>query len=1206
MKHFRHLLVIVAAFVMAVVSCEKAPEEVRVESVSLSQPTAEMLIGESVQLSATVLPSNATDKTVIWASSKQSVATVTESGRVTAIAEGVSTITVSAGGKSATCLVTVHKPYVAVSSVTLNKSELTLVESESETLVATVSPDNASDKTVSWASSNTSIATVSNGAVTAIAPGTATITATAGEKSATCTVTVTKVSSSPEAIDLGLSVKWASYNVGATKPEEYGDHFAWGETSPKNDYTWKTYKWCNGNLTTLTKYNTQSGHGTVDNKTQLEMSDDAAHANWGEKWRMPTKAEFDELKSNCTYTWTTLNGVKGCLVTSKKNGNSIFLPSAGLWDGTSVDLVGSYGYCWSSSLYMDPPSYAWLVSSNDVGLNTHYYPRIYGLPVRPVYGDLISVTSVSLSETTLTLEVGKTATLTATVKPDNATDKTVSWVSSNTEIAKVLNGTVTAIAPGAATITATAGNKSATCTVTVTKASSSPEAIDLGLSVKWASFNVGATTPEEYGDYFAWGETSPKKDYSWSTYKWSNGSEYTLTKYNTSSSYGTVDNKTQLEMSDDAARANWGGKWRMPTKAEFDELKSNCTYTWTTLNGVKGCLVTSKKNGNSIFLPSAGLWDGTSVDLVGSYGYCWSSSLYMDPPSYAWLVSSNDVGLNTHYYPRIYGLPVRPVYGDLISVTSVSLSETTLTLEVGKTATLTATVKPDNATDKKVTWTSSNTSVATVSSGGLVKAIATGTATITAKAGDKSATCTVTVTQASSSPEAIDLGLSVKWASFNVGAPDPAGFGDHFAWGETSPKKDYSWSTYKWCNGSENTLTKYNNSSSYGTVDDKIQLELSDDAARANWGGNWRMPTKLEIEELLNNCTWTKTNRHSAEGHNVDGYLVTSKKNGNSIYISSTFWSSSLYTNTDYPSKAWFMRFKSGNRSVGNQSRCDGLCVRPVYDDFAVTSVSLSESSLYLLEGQSVTLTATVYSTDAKNIPVMWTTSDKNVATVSSDGLVSAKSVGTATIMASAGGKYATCYVKVSYAVDLGLPSGIRWADCNVGASEPEEYGNYFAWGETSPKKDYGWYSYKWCNMTYTTLTKYNNSSSYGTVDNKTQLEMSDDAARANWGGKWRMPTKAEFEELHVHCKWTWTTRNGVNGYLVTSKKNENSIFLPAAGYTVDDDESDVGIYGYYWSSSLDTGGPSNAWRMRFKSSNRSVGNQSRCVGLSVRPVYDE
>ena len=186
--------------------------------------------------------------------------------------------------------------------------------------------------------------------------------------------------------------------------------------------------------------------------------------------------------------------------------------------------------------------------------------------------------------------------------------------------------------------------------------------------------------------------------------------------------------------------------------------------------------------------------------------------------------------------------------------------------------------------------------------------------------------------------------------------------------------------------------------------------------------------------------------------------------------------------------------------------------------------------------------------------------------------------------------------------VDLGL--SVKWATCNVGATKPEEYGDYFAWGETEPKSTYNWSTYKWCNGSYDTQTKYCTNSNYGTVDNKTVLDLSDDAARANWGGSWRMPTKAEQDELRNNCTWTWTTQNGVNGYKVTSDKNGKSIFLPAAGYR----DTSGGLYfagsgGYYWSSSLDAGYPDDAWSVYFDSSNVYRGSSNRYYGHSVRPV---
>ena len=188
--------------------------------------------------------------------------------------------------------------------------------------------------------------------------------------------------------------------------------------------------------------------------------------------------------------------------------------------------------------------------------------------------------------------------------------------------------------------------------------------------------------------------------------------------------------------------------------------------------------------------------------------------------------------------------------------------------------------------------------------------------------------------------------------------------------------------------------------------------------------------------------------------------------------------------------------------------------------------------------------------------------------------------------------------------VDLGLPSGLKWATCNVGANSPEEYGDYFAWGETQPKDYYDWCTYKYCNGSYRTMTKYCVVSYCGTVDNKTTLEFTDDAARVNWGGKWRMPTKAEQDELKSNCTWTWTTQNGVKGYKVTSKINGNSIFLPAASSRRYDDLI-AGSGGNYWSSSLSTDYSDLAYFVYFNSGGVGLSGSGRYEGHSVRAVCE-
>ena len=188
--------------------------------------------------------------------------------------------------------------------------------------------------------------------------------------------------------------------------------------------------------------------------------------------------------------------------------------------------------------------------------------------------------------------------------------------------------------------------------------------------------------------------------------------------------------------------------------------------------------------------------------------------------------------------------------------------------------------------------------------------------------------------------------------------------------------------------------------------------------------------------------------------------------------------------------------------------------------------------------------------------------------------------------------------------VDLGLPSGLKWATCNVGASKPEDYGGYYAWGETEEKDNYDWSTYKWCKGSDDTMTKYCTSSSYGTVDNKTVLDREDDVAHVKWGGTWRMPTLDEQEELLNNCTWTWTTQNGVTGYKVTGP-NGNSIFLPATGYSLGTGVDYRGSRGIYRSSSLYSNSSCYAYYLYFGSRSNGWNYDGRCFGLSVRPVCD-
>ena len=183
--------------------------------------------------------------------------------------------------------------------------------------------------------------------------------------------------------------------------------------------------------------------------------------------------------------------------------------------------------------------------------------------------------------------------------------------------------------------------------------------------------------------------------------------------------------------------------------------------------------------------------------------------------------------------------------------------------------------------------------------------------------------------------------------------------------------------------------------------------------------------------------------------------------------------------------------------------------------------------------------------------------------------------------------------------VDLGL--SVKWATKNVGASSPSDYGDYFAWGETETKSSYDW------DNCFDCLDSTGDSWGTYKIGGKTSISPTSghDAARENWGSTWRMPTNAEFEELLKKCTWTWTSQGGHYGYLVTSKTNGNSIFLPAAGDRCDRDSDGVGKDGAYWSSTLSSSLSSHARHLYFSSSSHRMNYYFRCNGLSVRPVTE-
>ena len=686
--------------------------------------------------------------------------------------------------------------------------------------------------------------------------------------------------------------------------------------------------------------------------------------------------------------------------------------------------------------------------------------------------------------------------------------------------------------------------------------------VDLGLpsGLLWATCNVGSTTPEGYGDYFAWGETTTKETYTADNYTYS-------------------DNPTTLPPSADAATVNWGAGWRMPTQTEMNELLSNCTYEWTTQNGVNGCLFTGP-NGNSIFLPAAGYHYGSDLNNVGSYARYWSCLPDASITSFAWGLYFSSGTCGVHSYGRFFGFSVRPV---------IPPATVTVTFDANGG---TGTMAPQTFTTGVAQALTANSFTRTdyVFSGWNTSADGSGTSYSDGQSISISANMTLYAqwNGTVNGHEYVDLGLPSGrlWATCNVGATSPEGYGDFFAWGETSTKTTYNWSTYQYCNGSGTTLTKYCNNTVYGNngyTDNLTTLEASDDAATANWGSGWRMPTYDELNELKSNCTVTWTTRNG-----VNGRLFTGP-NGNSIFLPAAghrydsssdgttyygrYWSSSLYT--ENAGRASYLYFSLYSYDTGDRERYYGMPVRPVVLPATVTVTFNANGGTGTMAPQTFTtgvaqaLTVNSF-TRTDYFFSGWNTSADGSGTSYSNGQ---------SISISANMTLYAQWTPADY-VDLGLPSGLLWATCNVGSTTPEGYGDYFAWGETTTKE-----TYSEDNYTYS--------------DNPTTLPPSADAATANWGTGWRMPTKEEMNELENNCTVTWTTRNGVNGRLFTGP-NGNSIFLPAAGYRWNSSLYDNGSYGYYWSSSLYTGNPR---ALHFSSDNCYVAGYDRSYGFSVRPV---
>lgn len=1006
-----------------------------------------------------------------------------------------------------------------------------------------------------------------------------------------------------EAIDLGLpsGTLWASWNIGASKPEEYGSYFAWGETEEKDYYSWETYSY--GNDWDDCVFIGDDIAGTVY---------DVAHVKWGGSWRMPSVDQIKELYENCSLKWTSQNGVLGLLVTGP-NGMTIFLPPASLrYNDRISDVDGLYGYYWSSTCYWDGGnaidfqfyagySYTWSSSS-----------RHLGLPVRAVCFNE-SLPGISISKNSVELFVGNSTSIEITSGSDS-----YELTNSNTNAvdAKIVGTTITlkALSMGCAVITVKTASSERKASINVTVSSPSgdcpdvhhPHLVDLGLpsGTKWACCNVGANNPEEYGGYYAWGETEEKESYNWKTYIHCDGSEETC--------HDIGEDIAGTEY--DVAHAKWGGTWRMPTNDQIKELMNKCKTVRSVLNGVYGLLVIGP-NGASIFMPIPGnLWYGNLRD-ENIQGYYWSSTIHPDHMEWAWCLQPYyDWGqfLWGGYY-RANGLSVRPV-SNTISIPDITLSKYTISLTKGSGAAIDITSGSGN-----YEVSNSNTSVVEATLDGTtitLKGLSGGSAVVTVKDISSGQTATINVNVTSYNypePEAIDLGLpsGTKWASWNVGADEPGEYGRYFRWGEIEP---FNWGVdYK-----------------YYDIETKEYIYIGDDisgtdydVAHVQWGGGWRMPTDDQIQELLDYCSskYDVVFTTQQTGLGMKTIVVSGLRfvgmNGNSIFLpfageyDSTrgivyedslgeYWSSTL---SDLPNSAFFLRIHWQYRDYPPRfyfaSRSDPCSIRAVY----CNGLTLSQKNVRLETGET---TAVKIYLGSGNYEL--SCSDMSIVEYALHGTtitLTAKAIGDAEVlvMDKSSGSSETINVSVysrgcpiAEAIDLGLPSGTKWASWNVGATKPEECGGYYAWGETGTKEYYVWSTYTHCDGAF--------SNCFYIGDDIAGTEY--DVAHVKWGGTWRMPSVDQIQELINNCTRKGKQQNGVNGILITGP-NGNSIFMPTAGSRWKDDLSEEDSSGYYWSSSLRPHSDYENYAchlyLHYSSSNMNSNYSFRAKGLSVRPV---
>lgn len=1070
--------------------------------ITLSRSSATIKAGNTLALTATVSPTTATDKTVKWSSSNTAAATVSSSGVVTGVAGGTATITATAsGGQKATCVVSVTQ---SADAVTLNTSSVTLYVTQQYTLKASLIPSTATDSNFAWSSSNKAVAVVSNsGVITAVGKGSATITVTVGSVRTTCAVTVVdKINVTGVSVNGGISIaKGESYALSAT-------------VSPSNASV-KTVSWSSSNTSIATVSSSGvvtavgTGRAVITAKTNdggytASCNVTVTQAVTGVRLNVsnttvavggtttlisnvfPTDATVKTVKWNSSDT--NILTVKGGVITGVKSGSAIVTVTTDDGGFTASCTVNVYiavtGVKLSSTALSIPkgetralsatvlPTNAtdrtvtWSSSNTNVadvsatGQITAKNPGSAAITVTTKSGYYkatcnITVvqlaTKVTLDYAAVTLSAGKTKTLTATLKPTNATNKTVKWTSSNTNVAKVNSkGKVTAVGAGTATIKATSGDNAvySSCKITVLqqvtsiKLSSSSAYLHIGKSmvitaaikpanatnkkITWTSSDDSVATVDSDGVV-----KGLKKGTVTITASAENGKITANCKVTVSKAVTGISlNKSAVTVA--------VGKTTSLTPTIKPSNAANKNVTWSSNNrdvatvNSKG-VITAKSNGYAEI--TAKTKDGgykavcrvTVVTPVKSIklnaknktldvGENVTLKVTFSPKnasntSLKWS-SSNKKVVKVNSKGKITGLKtgtavitVKSVDGGykatcnvtvIRKVRDVTLNKSAYTLYLDKSYKLKADVVPSNATDKSLTWTSSNEKVVRVSSNGKLTPVKPGSATITVKSKQSGITakCKVTVERAVK---------SIKLSKSKISLVS----GNTYTLKATLSPSNASNKKVKWA--SSNTAVAKVSSSGVVTAVGRGKATI----------------TATTSNGLAKKCTVSVTQP-------VRGVSLSS--GAKSVYTGQTFtltaavipaaannktvtWSSSNTSVATVSQTGVVSAVKAGTANITvktNDGNYTASCKVTVLQ--RTTSVKLSKTSLVLSKGNTATVSATVLPSDATNKSITWSSSNKNVATVTEAGQIKALSVGETviTVTAADGGCKATCVVTVS------------------------------------------------------------------------------------------------------------------------------------------------------------------------------------------------